>query len=402
MFDLNLSALNPFRRSGNPSAGKTGGGEAPGSGSPVSDSPSLWERGKDFFADTWESTRKTVGQAVDTGVKWGREKVEETLWGEYRPNWGAHGDRYENPDDVNVQREASSVIEARIARRAADEGKALGKLSSDDQARYRKLQAMIGRDPLATEALQTMLLDGRLPGGKDLLGRGTLLTNLAALCDQALPAGMEREALVSDLIQEMENPVAISQGNKNTCVATSATIDLALRSPAEFVRLVSGLASVDGKVKTAGGAVIEREPQWKETLGDRTWSTHLLSASLIELGNHFLEYDPVRDHNQAFGKDLYAGLFHLGGNRVLENLHGRDYDAEVVTRWNLDGIMRRMAQATAQGKRVPVGLAWGDSGHQVVVEAVKDGVVQYLNPHGNREKLPEADFRARLRSAHFH
>jgi hypothetical protein len=399
MIHFNLNALNPFRRS-----------TQPASSEPKAPAPKPESRGiADFFKDTWVSTKKTVDDVADAGkelvkagVQKGREKVEETLWGEYKKDWGGYGDRYENPDDANEQRQSTATIERRIVARAEAEGAALGKLSTVDQVRYQKLQTLIAADPMSKEALQSMLIDGRLPGAKALSGGGTLLENLAALSERTLATGIVRESLVSDLIQEVENPVIITQGDKNTCVATSSVMDLALRNPSEYVRLVTGLASSEGKVKMAGGSTLKREPEWQESLGDRTQSIHLLSGTLMEFGNGPLAYDSVSDNHEAFNKGLYQGLFIIGANRILSQLHDRNYDGLIVTRWNLDAVMKRMAEATEAGKRVPVGLAWGDGGHQVVVEGIANGQVQFLNPHGNRERLPEAEFKARLRSAHFY
>ncbi|MNR86735.1 hypothetical protein D3C72_175910 [compost metagenome] len=402
MIHVNLNSLNPFRRSSEKTPTKP-------NAAPKPEPQGLLERSKDFFADTWVSTKKVVDDAVKTGknvvnkgAQKGREVVEETLWGEYKQDWGGYGDRYENPDDANAQRESTATIEKRIASRSSAEEQALGKLAPLDQTRYKSLQTLIAADPLAKEALQTMLIRGRLPGDAALVGGGTLLANLAALADQKLASGLTRESLVSDLIQEVENPVVINQKDKNTCVATSSVMDLALRNPAEMVRLVSGLASPEGKAKLAGGKTIAREPKWDQTLGERTQSAHLLSEALMELGNGLFSYDEVNDKNGALGLGLYEGLFVFGANRILSQLHDRDYDGIVVHRKNADKVMSRLAADTAAGKRVPVGLAWGDGGHQIVAEGVKDGQVYYLNPHGNRERMPEAEFKSRLRSAHFY
>ncbi len=408
MIHLNLTKLNPFRRSSQQDP-STKPAEASKADAQKAEPKNLLERGRDFFADTWESTKKTVDDAVDAGkdlvnigAQKGREAVEETLWGEYKKDWGDYGDRYENPDDANTQRQSTATIEARISARSKAEATTLTTLSAVDQIRYKKLQSLIQADPLSKEALQTMLLDGRLPGDKAMVGGGTLLQNLAALSEQTLAKGLVRESLVSDLIQEVENPVVINQKDKNTCVATSSVMDLALRNPAELVRLVSGLAAPEGKVKLAGGSTITRESKWEESLGNRTASTHLLSGALMELGNGLLAYDALEDKHMAFDKGLYEGLFVFGANKVLSELHDRNYKGVIVHRWNADSVMKRMADDTAAGKRVPVGLAWGDGGHQVVVEGIKDGQVYFLNPHGNRERLPEAEFKERLRSAHFY
>lgn len=418
MISFNLTSLNPFRRSPAEPAEKKTNASEPGPRKP--EPRNLWGLSATFFVDTWESTRKAVDGVVDKaldtgkdligagkdllnqGAQRGREVVEETLWGEYRKDWGGYGDRYENPDDANMQRESTATIERRMAGRASAEQKALAGLSALEQARYKKLQSLIKGDPLAAEALQGMLLDGRLPGAKAHLGGKTLLANLAALSEQNLAEGLDRASLVSDLIQEVANPVVINQKDKNTCVATSSIMDLALSNPSEMVRLVAGLASVEGKVKLAGGSTIVREPKWSETLGGRTQSTHLLSEALMELGNGILQYDAIQDKHKAFDVGLYEGLFVFGANKILSQLHDRSYKGVIVTRWNADKVMDRMAGAIAEGKRVPVGLAWGDGGHQVVVEAIRDGQVYYLNPHGNRERMPAETFKERWRSAHFY
>ena len=407
MINVNLNSLNPFRRPAETDPPKKG--DAATSEPPKPVPANFWKQSQDFFADTWESTKKTVDDVVDagkdlvnSGAKKGREVVEETLWGEYKKDWGDYGDRYENPPDANAQPESTATIERRIASRASEETKTLATLTAVDQVRYKKLQSLTAADPLAKEALQTLLLEGRLPGARDLKGGKTLLENLAFLSEQKFAPGVSRESLVSDLIQEVQNPVVINQKDKNTCVATSSVMDLALHNPSEMVRLVAGLASPEGTVKMAGGSTLSREGKWTETLGNRTQSVHLLAEALMEYGNGVLDYDELKDKHGAFGLDLYEGLFLFGANRILEQLHDRDYDAVMVHRWNSGSVMKRMADATADGKRVPVGLAWGDGGHQIVVEKIKDGQVYFLNPHGNRERLPEDTFEARMRSAHFY
>ena len=60
---------------------------------------------------------------------------------------------------------------------------------------------------------------------------------LADLCDVPLATGIDRQALVVDLVLELSDPEDISQGRKRTCAAAAVQILLAAKYPAEYARL---------------------------------------------------------------------------------------------------------------------------------------------------------------------
>lgn len=62
-----------------------------------------------------------------------------------------------------------------------EKNKALAALPMADQQRYTDVQTKLAADPTAKLAMQTMLLEGRLPGEKDLRDGQTLLQQLDRL-----------------------------------------------------------------------------------------------------------------------------------------------------------------------------------------------------------------------------
>ena len=243
----------------------------------------------------------------------------------------------EDPAYVNDQADLAGKRADEAARQVADnvalEGAALDKLSAKDRARYlavkKTLQAPSeGKpqgDPVATLALQTMLLEGKLPGDKALGGKDSLLTGLSKLNQQELAPGIDRQQLLSEVVQEVAVPEAIAQRNRGTCVPTSIEIQLVQQNPAEYVRLVSGLASPAGEVTTRGGDVLKREEGVLEDGTPRSISQKLLAPALMELGDGLADYDNKDDKHHGADIDGQTGLTAAQADVVLESLYGHDF-----------------------------------------------------------------------------
>ena len=208
------------------------------------------------------------------------------------------------------------------------------------------------------------------------------------------------------MVQECATPSAVNQDTKGTCVATSIEIQLLRTNPAEYVRLVSGLASPAGEVKTAGGDVLKVEPDALTDDTDRSLSQRLLAPALMEVGNGRSDYDNTEDQHHGPESDGKSGLTPAQADRVLESLYGKDFaftvtdDAkkkEAGTQFVLDEV--------AAGRSVLVGLQWGDGGHKVLVVGTetRDGqeYVKIINPWGREESIPKDDFEKRLRNVNY-
>jgi hypothetical protein len=298
------------------------------------------------------------------------------------------------------------------------EAEAIAKLGARGNA-YRTVADLCGKSPVARDALMKMLLDGRLTGQKDLTGQADALAYLDKLANEQLPSGMDRSELLSCLVQEMEDPVKLAQMEKGTCAATTATVVLDRKSPAEYARLVQELAAPAGTATTANGTVITRNADWSNTNdGHRSPSMRLLEPALMQLGNPLLKYDNARDayilETKGFlanaqaalsaswdglrGKVAFpGGLETAGMNHVLECITGESFDMiYVIGRANRASAWQRIEAAVAQGKSVPCGLVWEDGGHEILLDKIKDGFCYFNNPWGESDRLSVEEFKANV------
>lgn len=317
----------------------------------------------------------------------------------------------EDPTDVNSSSDLRGRRAEEAARQVADnaalEGEALDKLSPQDRARYLALKKTLqttstdkpNGDPVAALALQAMLLEGKLPGGE-------LLKNLSKLNQQKLGEGIDRQQLLGDVVQELAVPEAIAQHNRGTCVATSIEIQLVQKDPAEYVRLVSGLASPEGQVTTRGGDVLKVEEGALTDTTGRSLSQRLLAPALMELGNGRADYSNADDKHHGGDVDGRSGLTAAQADVVLESLYGRDYaflntPGEKEKKAGTEFVLSELEA----GRNVLVGLQWGTGGHKVLVTGTetRDGVdyVKIINPWGREELIPKDDFEQRLRNVNY-
>lgn len=314
--------------------------------------------------------------------------------------------------DLNGKRADAALTQ--LSDNAQLEAEALATLSPKDRARYLAvkdtlLEGSDGKpngDPVAALALQTMLLEGKLPGEKALGGKDTLLGGLAKLTKQDLADGVDRQQLLADLVQEVAVPEAVAQRNRGTCVPTSIEIQLIQQNPAEYVRLVSGLASPSGEVTTRGGDVLKREDGVLTDGTLRSLPQKLLAPALMELGDGVADYDNADDKHHGGGIDGQTGLTAAQADVVLESLYGHDFAFQTTSsaeekKAGTDFVLDELAA----GRSVLVGLKWGDGGHKVLVTGTetRDGVeyVKIINPWGREELIPRDDFEARLRNVNY-
>lgn len=316
--------------------------------------------------------------------------------------------RWADPGEMKLAKEA-------LAAKKGQEEAAIAALGAARAEQYRKLATLCDGDVPARAALMAMLLDGRM-AKQDLKGQGDLLTHLDRVASQPLASGVDRKELLTNLIEECENPTKLQQEGKGTCVATSMTIILTRKSPAEYARLVADLASPAGKATTVTGKALERDPDWaNENDYGRTPSLRLLQPALMELGNGWRRYDNAKDVHRAFevgpeetgflasvkrflGKlPLGGGQGSFGATKIVENITGDDYSTIAIVGWpNRGSAWSRVKESLAQGHAVPVGLMWEGGGHEIVLDKVEGGWAYYSNPWGIQERMKEAEFKQRL------
>ncbi|MFY2558757.1 hypothetical protein ACN469_14110 [Corallococcus terminator] len=318
--------------------------------------------------------------------------------------------------DPTSPRHQAAVAE--VEANAALEQEALRSLSPEEQQQYQAVRDGLmavepAGDPVAALALQKLLLEGKLPGEEALGGEGNLLEQLHTLQTQELGEGIDRGALLSDVVQELATPESVNQRNKGTCAATAASIQLILENPAEYVRLVAGLASESGEVTLADGeTVMKREALGAEAKNGedvRSESQELIAPAFMEVANGGeRDYQDKTDAHYEDGEKTHSGLYPSEFDRLAEAVFDRKVDTvsgiggaeEEAEAWDL------IQERTAAGETVAVGMTWGTGGHQVVVTGTgvdpKTGeeYVEYTNPWGRTERMPKDEFLGRLNSMH--
>ncbi|MEW6284557.1 MAG: hypothetical protein AB1758_38440, partial [Candidatus Eremiobacterota bacterium] len=277
------------------------------------------------------------------------------------------------------------------------------------------------------ECLGDLLRDGKL-SQKDREGK-TLLENLDRLTLQNLGSQLEEQrwVLVGETLIHVARPEKmIFQGDRGTCAATTLQYLLARKNPAEYVRVVSGLASPAGQVRLQKEGLRLRtvpDSQEKDTSG-RGPACKLVQAALMDLarfldtGGHEGVYSNSRDKFQATeaGRhvDFGTGLSSQAAARLHEALLGdtlvdssdymplladRDGAADRVevgskAAWAYpERIVEFLEKKTADGHAFYTALKWPMSrqemenpgGHAVAVVAVKDGRVHFRNPWGHED-----------------
>lgn len=322
--------------------------------------------------------------------------------------------------DPNLRAMKNEMARQEIRNNQPQVQAALEQLSTAETAQYNKLRDQIKKDPQAELALQVLLLEGKLTDKTKLSSDGkTLLGELGDIATKPLHKDINRSALLGDMVKEIALPSAINQRNRGTCTVTSMQIMMAMDKPAEYARLVGGLASPTGKVKFANGDTAERAKG--TTAPDntgRTASARLFQAAMMEYGNgNQVTYDNRTDHHVQGKKVMQSGLATDQSDRVMDALYGKDM-ATIQDRFMNSGaldrtltpskIVEEIARQTAAGHAVPVGMKWGDrdatgqthGGHMVLATKVENDRVYYNNPWGQQESISVAEFKSRVTNAH--
>lgn len=245
-------------------------------------------------------------------------------------------------------------------------------------------------DPRVTAAMP------KFPGGVD--------AKTQALLDEA----HKRDAL-GDLLSEVAQPmVAVGQSNRGTCTVTSFLHNLARRTPAEYARIATDLATTGQSRLSSGTTVQVPADAFAPDSSSRSLTEWLTQAALMQAARPEDTYQnshPGPDRRlrtpddgtpSASGRnpDGFTGANRTGlvdeeSVRALEALHGRDYRARASSAFDLFGkrvwgesLDELAQQKLAQGSPVFASLKWGKGAHQLEVVAVENGRVLLRNPWG--------------------
>lgn len=340
-----------------------------------------------------------LGEAPRTPEKARAEA--EAVWSDHQ-DWKSDYRQIEKDfRDVNAPVDTAQAKAAndQIAANQELETQALGNLDPAQKAAYNRVRQLTEKDPPARLAMQVLLLEGKLTGGKKSSDGKDLLGELDRMATKPLNKSIDRSALVSDLLQEVAAPSSINQRNRPSCIFTSLQIQMVLQRPAEYARLVGGLASPDGKVKLANGETLsryrnaEKADDTNRSISTRLWTTGLMAhgAPAHLRNNPKITIDAAADFSRS--DNVIPGLggkadFFMGLNPMAM----ADRKDEMISRFKA---------LTDQGTPVQIGLAWGEGGqehalHQVMVTGIKDDRAYYTNPWGTEESMPVEELKQRM------
>lgn len=229
-----------------------------------------------------------------------------------------------------------------------------------------------------------------------------------AQTEQLIDDQRKRFAL-GDLLGEVSRPMAeVAQSDRGTCTVTSHLHNLARRSPAEYARIATDLATT-GESRLASGTSVNVPPDAfapdssRRTLTERLTQSALMQAARPE--DPYLNRHPGPDGKlgtnddgtpsdtgripDGFTRANRTGLVDGEQVRVLEALHARDYEARRSSAFELFGnrlwgesLDEIARQKLAQGSPVFAGLKWGRGAHALEVVGVEGGRVLLRNPWG--------------------
>jgi hypothetical protein len=225
--------------------------------------------------------------------------------------------------------------------------------------------------------------------------------------------GATGAALVANLVTEIANPSQTSQGNRQTCGATTVQGMLASDAPIEYLRIVTSLAAF-GSANLASGKLIQRTSDWNfQADGNRTLSSRLIQPALMSDASGGI-YDNTNDISNAPG-DAHKGLTTPEMQRLLSDITSQPTSMAEALRWDeankrwlninpgVDPLVNIQTDL-AKGGMVPILLSLRPDqayGHYERVQSITAAGVTCINPWGFPEVMSVDVFRQRLVAAFY-
>lgn len=253
----------------------------------------LWNNGKDG-KDVL--TRPMVAALEEKATNWEKAAKDDPKLADqaklYREQATAARKELEMGDVEAVRQHA--------ANRKLEEA-ALKDLPPADKKKYEDLQKALDNDPQGQLALQLLLIDGKCkpgPATNNKDGKG-LLDALGAMKDAKLASPLKNDELMAQAVREMANPASIKQKGLNTCSAAAVQIMVAKEKPAEYVRILTGLAAEEAKDVPLTGmnkSVKRNDMSEYEDHSGRTATSRLWQSAFMDMGAKAIDPKATYDH----------------------------------------------------------------------------------------------------------
>ncbi len=195
---------------------------------------------------------------------------------------------------------------------------AFQRLSSDEQLEFREVyDATFTRQEggffapgvmETTNAARAGLLEHLETGSLTSLDAegNTLLQNLAWMARQSSAEEdglrLDGRQLMREVLIQTADPGSIRQADRGTCAVTTVEYLQAKHDPADYARVIRGLASQEGSVELRDGSELTRDDSLVARDGSgRSHASQLYQASLMEFANgQSVDYDNQTDAHRPF------------------------------------------------------------------------------------------------------
>lgn len=333
--------------------------------------------GGDNMNDIYQSSTRGVARQELLRSEMGRNPQAAQAYAALSPQDRAKADRLLN----------ATVSDSPTTPPPADFG-------SPESQTWMREQGLQARQMGTRQDLYALLGNGDM-GARDSKGV-TLLDNLDHLQGRPLAEGLDRRQVMGEVVHQAAHPETIHQGNRATCTVTTIEHMLAKSQPSEYARLMSGLASPEGRVQLRNGSTLERDGGViPEDHSGRSQMSRVFQASMMEYGNGAKTYDNATDSHSLDGRQIknrhgrtVSGLNGSEWERVADGTLGPSEDKRALAN---PFTMSHIHASLRRGQDVPVGLDWGRdqdgdrTGHALSVTRMDERYVYLRNPWGNNE-----------------
>jgi hypothetical protein len=269
-------------------------------------------------------------------------------------------------------------------------------LGKDQLPLYEKLFAALAQRKQSQEQLMALAAAHRLKYA-DAKGR-TVLDNFGTILAGKVGHAIAKDALLADVVADITRPSTIAQAHHSSCTATSIQAQLARQNPAEYVRLVAGLA-VNGKVTLRNGKMSLSDKNYLPSK-DRTNSSNLMQAAIMTAETEVDggRYDNANDCSYTKAGQKYTGEYNVHVIAVENAMLVGKFENMGVGASNRDAAMAILKHASAKFPVLVSVRTKSGGGHEVQVVGYdpKKAVVEVRNPWGELIKFPAKPFRQAL------
>lgn len=344
--------------------------------------------------------RGTNDDSIGTGGNGARDVSGEN------PDWSAKLRESINQTGLSpaAQEKISAVLADPEKSRAAAyalKSEAFSNLSADQREKF--VDVLAKGDDIGAKLMARMCERGGDIFNEKAIDGSTTLDNLSRLANAPNSSTFLNHALA-----DIAHPGRIWQGNAPTCTASTMQYELAKEKPAEYARLLTGLA-VDGSVKMAGGGTLVSQT------GNALYSSFLshdqrspteavFQSALMEYANGSDSYNVFDRRSTKADGSTYRGLYGEQIRNSVEQLFGVEYETtKISSNAEAQRALMQLNRDERPNRPVLIDLVVDDkSNHCVAFEGFRNGRVYFRDPAtGKLDSITQQQFLDTAAAVHF-